>query len=140
MRNVYKGIGISVAALTLAVTLPASAEADTLDPSCSTTGANGTVHVPGFIHGATTIHVGLSVYDSLADGHHVRVRLITKDANKNYTYWKWHANTDGKGALLSWDTTASDGNGIINVAAEVARFEGDTLLNSCTDWALGQTP
>ncbi|GAA2503618.1 hypothetical protein GCM10010276_53620 [Streptomyces longisporus] len=140
MRKICKGVGVAAAALTLAVTLPASAEADTLQPSCSTTGANGTVTVPGFSHKATYIVVALDLYDSLADGHHVRIRLITKDANKNYTYWPWHADYDGKGSSKEWNTSAKDSNGFINVAAQVARFDGDNLLNSCTAWALGQTP
>lgn len=140
MRNIYKGFGVGIAALVLAAALPASAEADTLTPSCSTTGANGTINVAGFTHKDTHINVWMTVLDTLADGHSVRIRLITKNAAGTYKYWPWHAEYGGKGAYENWTTYADDSGGIINVAAQVARFEGDTMLNSCTDWALGQTP
>ncbi|MFE2938609.1 hypothetical protein ACFXKG_05965 [Streptomyces sp. NPDC059255] len=49
--------------------------------------------------------------------------------------WTWRSNTSGANTTKEWATTAQSSSGIYEVGVQVARFEGDTLLNSCTDWA-----
>jgi hypothetical protein len=80
--------------------------------------------------------VTLSVTDTSADGHHVRVRYLTIPVNSSAVRkWPWRSLTAGKGETLVHPTTAQDVNGIQDMGVEVARFEGDRKLNSCTDWA-----
>jgi uncharacterized protein YfaS (alpha-2-macroglobulin family) len=82
------------------------------------------------------VDVTLSVTDTSADGHHVRVRYLTKsNVSSAPVKWKWHSLTSGKGTTLNYPTTAQDSNGIIDMGVEIARFEGNSMLNSCTDWA-----
>jgi hypothetical protein len=131
----YRGIGVGLAALALTAVLPASAEAATLQPSCSTTGANGTITVPNFSGATDRIDLSYTLYDSKADDHHVRIRLLTKNQAGTVKYWPWRANYDGHGSLKEWDTFADDSSGIFAVGVEVARFEGSSKLNSCTDWS-----
>lgn len=76
----------------------------------------------------------LEITDTLADDHHARARYLTKRGNGTTRYWAWHSNTGGVGTI-GLDTTARDGeDGIFGSGIQVARFEKDTLLNSCTDW------
>ncbi|CAM5662458.1 hypothetical protein SHIRM173S_03690 [Streptomyces hirsutus] len=80
--------------------------------------------------------IALSVTDTSADGHHVRVRLLTKAVGTDaVTTWKWRSLTSGSGNTLTESTTAQSSWGIWATGVEVARFEGDTKLNSCTDWS-----
>ncbi|MFE3741268.1 hypothetical protein [Streptomyces sp. NPDC059134] len=82
------------------------------------------------------VKVTLSVTDTSADGHHVRVRFVHKTSGGGVTVpWTWRSNTSGANTTKEWDTTARSTDGIYEVGVQVARFEGDTLLNSCTDWA-----
>jgi hypothetical protein len=133
MWSIYKSMGVSAAALVLGTALPA--EAATLLPSCSTTGANGTIRVDNFNGATSRINLSITVYDSLADGHHVRIRLVTKNSVGTVKNWSWRGNYDGEGTFKTWDTYAEDSSGIFDVGVQVARFEGDSLLNYCTDWA-----
>jgi hypothetical protein len=104
--------------------------------SCSTTGARGSM-------GATRpsgdrwpyeeFKIALSLTDTSGDGHHVRIRLLTKPVGSQQIFtWPWHSLTTGKGDTLALSTTAQ--SNIAETGVEVARFEGDTKLNSCTDW------
>ncbi|GGQ62799.1 hypothetical protein GCM10010496_27760 [Streptomyces asoensis] len=77
----------------------------------------------------------LGAWDTSADGHHVRVRLITKDSTGTIKYWAWHANYNGAGSTQSWDFTATDRGGFFDMGVQVGRFEGDTILNACANWA-----
>ncbi|MFD4814786.1 hypothetical protein ACFWNS_40230, partial [Streptomyces sp. NPDC058418] len=80
--------------------------------------------------------VTLRVTDTSADGHHVRERFLNKGSGGvEVVPWQWRSNTSGANTTKEWDSTAQSTNGIYEVGVEVARFEGDTLLNSCTDWA-----
>ncbi len=79
--------------------------------------------------------VTLTVTDTKADGHHVRVRYLSKTDPGTTVKWSWHALYDGQGTTLKYPTTARHEYGIVNMGVEVARFEGSKLLNSCTDWA-----
>ncbi|MFI6245035.1 hypothetical protein [Streptomyces sp. NPDC051016] len=79
--------------------------------------------------------IALSVTDTSADGHHVRIRFLSKAVGSSATTtWAWHSLTAGSGETLTLSTTAQTSNGIAETGVEVARFEGDTKLNSCTDW------
>lgn len=132
------GLVLAATALTIgsASISSATAAANTATASCSTTGAKGsskTTFTPGEIH--ATMPVTLTVTDTSADGHHVRVRYLSRSDPGTITRWSWHALHNGNGTTLVYPTTARHEYGIVNMGVEVARFEGSTLLNSCTDWA-----
>ncbi|MCL6733172.1 hypothetical protein [Streptomyces neyagawaensis] len=79
--------------------------------------------------------VALSVTDTVADDHHVRVRFLHKPVGSQQVFtWSWHSLTSGKGDTLTLSTTAQAEGGIAETGVEVARFEGNRKLNSCTDW------
>lgn len=80
----------------------------------------------------TLTDVGLTVWDTSADGHHVGVRLVTRRSNGTNHYWSWHELYAGSGTHDSWKTSATDSGGIEKVWEEVAVFEGDSKLGSCT--------
>ncbi|MDT9695525.1 hypothetical protein [Streptomyces sp. P17] len=107
--------------------------------SCSTTGARGsmrTTYPSGDQWPYGEFKIALSVTDTSADGYHVRVRLLTKwVGSQQVATWKWHALHAGSGETLTRSTTAQSSYGIEKTGVEVARFEGDTKLNSCTDWS-----
>lgn len=130
----------AAAVVTIAFTGQASAATRT-SASCSTTGASGSM-------GATwpdgsdpqwpykEFKIALSVTDTSADGHHVRVRFLSRDVGSSATRtWPWHSLTAGSGETLTLDTSAKSPYGIVATGVEVARFEGDSKLNSCTDWS-----
>ncbi|MEU1934816.1 hypothetical protein ACH49O_17880 [Streptomyces coeruleorubidus] len=133
------GVVLAATALTVgtASTSSAAAPARTVSASCSTTGASGgmsSTFTPGDFFGE--FDVTLSVTDTKADSHHVRVRYLTIPVNSSAVRpWQWHSLKAGKGETLVYPTTAQDSNGIQDMGVEVARFEGDKKLNSCTDWA-----
>lgn len=128
---------VAAAGITLAFSGQASA-ATTGTASCSTTGARGSVGVTyptGEIAPYLEHKLAMSVSDTSADGHHVRIRFISKPVgNTGTTYWKWHSLTSGSGTSLTFSTTAQSSYGIAQAGVQVARFEGNTLLNSCTAW------
>ncbi|MFI5676537.1 hypothetical protein [Streptomyces cellulosae] len=134
-RNMARLASFAIPTLVMAavVTTPADA-APALRAKCATTGAEGD-NLAYWSGTVRTLDFTMSLNDNLADGHHARARLITKDNNGNTRYWAWHSDTDG--ANNGWKQfflTAEDINGITNFGVQVARFEGDTVLNSCTDW------
>jgi hypothetical protein len=103
--------------------------------SCSTTGASGSVGVDWGIDPYDEVKLAMSVRDTLADGHHVRIRFLSKPVGSSQTfYWAWHSLTAGSGETLTFSTTAQSSYGIDEAGVQVARFEGDALLNSCTAW------
>ncbi|MGW0551399.1 hypothetical protein [Streptomyces altiplanensis] len=75
--------------------------------------------------------VSLSVSDTLADGHHVAVRLVTRRSNGSDHYWSWRRLYAGNGTSQTWTTTASDSGGIHLVFREVAVFEGSSMIANC---------
>ncbi|WP_406294005.1 hypothetical protein [Streptomyces sp. NBC_00624] len=131
------GVLLAAGALTVgaASTSSAAAAAVTKTASCSTTGASGSSVSVNGSDPRGEVAVTLSVKDTSADGHHVRVRYLTKSDGGSTVTWPWHSNTDGSGTTKVWDTTAQSSYGIYEKGVQIARFEGDTLLNSCTDWA-----
>jgi hypothetical protein len=76
----------------------------------------------------------MSVSDTAADGHHVRMRLITKNHVGTIKYWAWHANYGGAGTEKWLDTYAKEDSGIFDAGIQIGRFEGDTILNACAKW------
>jgi hypothetical protein len=108
------------------------AHAASYSGSCTTTGAFGRGVVEGWSEGDYDIpSVSLSASDTLADGHHVRVRLVTDGYGGNRTYFPWHANYDGASTTLYWYSSASVNYAISGVSVQVARYEGDDQLNFC---------
>ena len=139
MRNRTRIATAFAAAAGLTVAFTGQASATTYTASCSTTGARGSMgasYPSGDQWMYDEFDIALSVTDTSADGHHVRVRLLTKAVGSDATVtWKWHSLTSGSGNTLTFSTTAQTEYGIWDTGVEVARFEGDTKLNSCTDWS-----
>ncbi|MFB7460125.1 hypothetical protein [Streptomyces sp. NPDC056188] len=127
------GILGSVLLVSLATATPASAQ--TLLARCDTTGASGSLTVPNFYGPTESIALSMTSYDTLADGHHSRIRLLTKNHQGTIKYWQWHVNNDGANSSKTWNTTATESSGIFSVGIQVARGVGDTVSNSCTQWS-----
>ncbi|MFJ3434297.1 hypothetical protein ACIPMU_12155 [Streptomyces cyaneofuscatus] len=125
----------TVAAAFLVTMAAAPAHASTETYHCFTTGAGGATTVQNWHVGESGKNIGvhLGVHDNKADGHHVRIRLVGKKIGGTPVNYKWRANYDGNGSYKAWDTYFLN-TGMLMVGVQVARFEGDTLLNSCTDW------
>ncbi|MFH8868416.1 hypothetical protein [Streptomyces griseus] len=125
----------TAAAAFLATVGTAPAHAATETNHCFTTGAGGAVTVQSWHVGETGKKVGvhMGVHDNKADGHHVRIRLIGKKIGGTPVNWPWRANYGGNGTYKAWDSYFPN-DGMLMVGVQVARFEGETLLNSCTDW------
>ncbi|MFD7441539.1 hypothetical protein [Streptomyces sp. NPDC059909] len=124
------------AALALTVVSSGSAQAavPTVFRGCSTTGASGGYDANNYYGPDATISLNINLSDTSADGHHVRVRFLSRNVHGTVKYWTWRSNLDGAGTTKNWSTTASDSYGLFDIGVQVARFEGNTLLNSCTDW------
>ncbi|MEV3856031.1 hypothetical protein AB0J38_17110 [Streptomyces sp. NPDC050095] len=125
--------GGAVGALALTLTLASPASAGTYAAECSTTGAYGRI-IADYWGADDRLDFYMTVLDSAADGHHARARLITKNVNGTRKNWAWHAATGGSGTSIDLTSYAIDDSGIFDWGVQVARFEGDTLLNSCTEW------
>ncbi|MFC9426774.1 hypothetical protein [Streptomyces sp. NPDC056987] len=135
MENRVKALtlgAISSIFIVAATTGPAHAAVQTA--ACVTTGASGSLTTPSWTSGDKRVNLTLALADSLADGHHVRIRVVGKTIGGTPLTFPWRSVTEGNGTVKSWSTYAEYGSGFINVGVQVARFEGDTLLNSCTDW------
>ncbi|MFF4907774.1 hypothetical protein ACFY2T_23195 [Streptomyces sp. NPDC001260] len=139
-RSRIAAVCATAAVATIAFTADASAATRT-SASCSTTGARGSMGATWPDGSDNTwpyeeFKIALSVTDTLADDHHVRVRFLSKDVGSSATRtWPWHSLTKGKDQTLTLSTSAQSDYGIVATGVEVARFEGDTKLNSCTDWS-----
>ncbi|MFE5855671.1 hypothetical protein ACFQ61_21000 [Streptomyces sp. NPDC056500] len=133
MKRKLAAAGTVVASLVLTAAMASPAAAITVYRQCFTTGADGGARVMNW-HGPDRVDLTLSVTDSRADGHHVRVRFLSKTVSGTTVKWGWHKNTSGAGRTFVRETSASHPNGIFNVGVEIARFEGNTYLNSCVDW------
>lgn len=128
-RRLFGAVGVagSVLAATLVAASPASAS---VQESCSITGADGTVQVNSWSRDRMSLD--LIVKDTLADGHHVQIRLVTLTYSGTTHYWPWHANYAGAGMTRVVSTTAEDDDGIFDFGLQVARAEGSTILNECS--------
>lgn len=156
MRTRTAAVCTAAAMATLTFTGQASATPQSADPragsvtsvfqptvaggtaSCSTTGARGsmgTTRPSGDLWPYQEFKVALSVTDTAGDGHHVRVRFLSKGVGSEaVSKWPWRSLTSGRGDTLTVSTTARSDYGIAETGVEVARFEGSRKLNSCTDW------
>lgn len=83
-------------------------------------------------NGATSQPVTFSVSDTLSDGHPVEIRVIGKNQVGTPLSWPWHKVTSGWATGKSWSSTASYDGGIYDIGLQVARYEGGSILNSCT--------
>lgn len=125
----------AVAALSLVALTTSPAHASTTGyRGCSTTGASGGYAYSNYHGPGATINVSFDLSDTLADGYHARVRFLSKNTHGTTKYWGWRQNLDGAGTTKYWVSTASDTSGLFDIGVQIARFNGSTLLNSCTDW------
>ncbi|MFF8445244.1 hypothetical protein ACF07U_30760 [Streptomyces californicus] len=133
-KQLIQTVGISTATLGLTLTMASPAQAYPFSAACATTGANGRVDTDR--DGADTrVDFDMFYGDTLADGHHARARLITKDVNGIRKNWGWHKDTNGaNNGTIRYTSYAVNQSGIFSVGIQVARFEGETMLNSCTAW------
>ncbi|KUN07458.1 hypothetical protein AQI95_10550 [Streptomyces yokosukanensis] len=130
------GAGTAGIALAVAVSGSAHAAADPEYAGCTTTGASAIVRdiqLTASPSGKHDVHFEIS--DTAKDGRNARVRYLTQMGNGKTRYWNWHANTGGPGTIVVNTTAQDNDNGIFGVGIQVARANGDTILNSCTDWA-----
>lgn len=122
------------AAVTRSV-VPHSPAAGDQELDCATTGASGDVIGDDWHPGITDLPVYFGVADTLADGHHVQVRIVGRPQAGNFEItWPWHSVTTGAGTNMSWTSTASYSDGLYDFGVQVGRFEGSDMLNSCTKW------
>ncbi|GGR74427.1 hypothetical protein GCM10010269_11850 [Streptomyces humidus] len=128
-------LGVAVTAMLAATLTTSPAQADAFSPGCTTTGADGFIYIPSFNGPVTALKLEWHITDTLADGHHARIRFLSKQHDGTIHYWPWHKAVGGKGDHEYAATTATDSYGIFDIGAEVARYEGDTKLNSCVDWS-----
>ncbi|MET7369440.1 hypothetical protein ABZS61_26980 [Streptomyces sp. NPDC005566] len=131
-KHVIRAIGIATTTVALTLTMSNSAQAIPYSAECSTTGAWAKVSTDR--DGADDrVDFVINFSDTLADGHHARARLVTKDVNGIIKRWQWHKDTDGSNnGNVRYASYAINSSGIFSVGIDAARFEGDTLLNACT--------
>ncbi|MGY4907669.1 hypothetical protein [Streptomyces sp. 900116325] len=137
-KRTRAGILAGISAATV-VTISASPAQASESLNCATTGAGGSVTVDGYYANITeSFGFRLAVTDTKEDGHHVRVRFVGKGPGGTPANWPWHYNYDGYASQPVWNTTAQYSNGLADFGVQVARYEGDTYLNSCTRWAVSE--
>ncbi|GAA1342730.1 hypothetical protein GCM10009647_086680 [Streptomyces sanglieri] len=126
-------VAASVAFLS-ATTITSASAATGVVLSAETTGAFGDAYVT-FASRTYASKIEFRSVDTLADGHHARLRLITKRSNGVQATWPWRINYGGKGAQPEWTTSLTDKEGIAQVRLQVCRGEGDALLNCAySEW------
>ncbi|MBW8798437.1 MAG: hypothetical protein JF597_34130 [Streptomyces sp.] len=139
MRNLRRIATVCGLAAACTLAFGTSADATTYYASCSTTGAKGSMgadYPSGDLWEYDTFKIAMSVTDTAADGHHVQIRFLSKEVGNSGTVkWPWHSFTSANGDTFTFSTTAQDDYGIVATGVEVARYEGSTYLNSCTDWS-----
>ncbi|NNN36508.1 hypothetical protein HLK59_40375 [Streptomyces sp. S3(2020)] len=135
MKKTARIVGVAATAMLVATLSTSPAQAAPANRSCDTTGADGFIYFFDWGNGPVTdLKLEWHLDDTLADGHHTRIRFLSKQHDGTVHRWPWHKNTGGKGHHEWAATTASDDYGIFSIGVEVARYEGDTKLNSCTHW------
>jgi hypothetical protein len=133
-KRILMATSVAASAMLVGLVSATPASALTLLGECGTTGAWGGITVNNFNGPTEEIKFSMEVLDTRGDNHHVRIRLKTQNHADTVKNWPWHANYDGEGESKTWNTYAHDDSGIFYVGIQVARFEGSTLLNSCTEW------
>src|SRR5215813_12522084 len=108
MRKSLTAAGIVGASLLLAIGISSSAyAADPVYRGCTTTGASGLLRISNWDNPGSTVGIHMEISDTAADGHHVRMRFVSKQTDGKVHYWEWHKNTGGTGTI-TYNTTASD--------------------------------
>ncbi|MEE1802980.1 hypothetical protein PUR57_30670 [Streptomyces sp. JV176] len=134
MRKALLSVGVGLAFFaTFATSGTAQAAGASGTITCKATGVYGELDYSNWKSSAagSSIDLGLYAYDTLADGHHVKIRFVSEALSGNKTYWPWRSWYGGKDTGRAWYTYASNGaNGLYAISLEVARFEGSTKLNS----------
>jgi ABC-type glycerol-3-phosphate transport system substrate-binding protein len=102
---------------------------------CSTEGAAASMVIQGWTDPGAKVDVQMEVNDTAKDGRHAAARVVTHTNSGKTKYWPWHANYKGQSTKL-FDLVGYDDEGLWDIGIEVASFNGDTKLYSCTDWAL----
>jgi hypothetical protein len=137
MRWRNRSRALATAALTgLILVGQASSPANAADVAgCVATGVSGTVHVDGYKAGSHNYpYVYLSLADTAADGHHVRIRFISLSMAGPHHYYPWHALYGGKGDAKGWSTSAYSAATTAGFAVQAAVYEGDNQIRYCTDY------
>ncbi|MFF6876778.1 hypothetical protein ACFY9S_15865 [Streptomyces sp. NPDC012474] len=132
-RTIATCTGAAALLLAAFATSPAQA-APTAYAGCTTTGASGAVKITNWHGPGARVGLEFNLSDIEPDNHHVRIRLISEQYNGKRVNWPWRKNFGGSGTTETWTSSASDDAGLHELGVQVARFEGDRLLNSCTDW------
>lgn len=102
---------------------------------CTATGVSGTVHVDGYTAGSHNYpSVYLSLADTAADGHHVKIRFISLSAAGPHTYYPWRSLYDGAGTSQGWSTSAYSAATTAGFAVQAAVYEKDSQIRYCTDY------
>lgn len=135
MKNKLAATGSIIGALLLAAAATSPAHAvDASNRACSTTEAAGSIKVENWTGPDATVKIHFKLTNHLTHGHNARIRLVSKETGDKLKTWPWHRNVGGSGTTNTWASTASDDRGLFEIGVQVARFSGDTFLNSCTDW------
>ncbi|MEV0978124.1 hypothetical protein [Streptomyces sp. NPDC049915] len=77
----------------------------------------------------TSVHLEAS--DLRADGYTPAVRLVTKQRDGDVHYWALHKATGGAGTTLSWNTSATDTQGIASAWVQGELLSGNSLVGLC---------
>ncbi len=127
---------VSTAALTGVILVgQGSSPAYAAVAGCTATGVSGTVNVEGYTAGSHNYpSVYLSVADTKADRHHVRVRFVSLSVGGPHTYYPWRALYDGNGTSKGWSTSAYSPATTAGFAVQAAVYEGDNQITYCTDY------
>ncbi|MFE5406312.1 hypothetical protein ACFQ9Z_34260 [Streptomyces sp. NPDC056580] len=134
-RNRFRALATTTALTGLILVGQASSPAFAVAAGCTATGVSGTVNVDGYTAGSHNYpYVYLSLADTAADGHHVRIRFISLSAAGPHTYYPWHALYDGNGTSTGWSTSAYSAATTAGFAVQAAVYEGDDQIRYCTDY------
>ncbi|WP_328732912.1 hypothetical protein OHT20_32735 [Streptomyces caniferus] len=129
--------GASAAAIAISLFGAGAAQAagQRVSADCATTGAFGILHLKEGDSPYSRFIIWMQLKDTLADGHHVKIRFLSKRVGSSATVkWRWNSQYLGAGPTLDVETEGQDKYGIAASGIEVARFDGGTKLNSCTAW------
>ncbi|MFJ9345150.1 hypothetical protein [Streptomyces sp. NPDC101237] len=102
--------------------------------SCSATGSSGSLITTGWDYNDNSIpNLSLTLKDTLADGHHVQIRLVVQYPD-TVSYFPWHSNYNGAGTTVQFNSYVASGGTITDAGVQVATYEGSTQLSYCTKW------
>jgi hypothetical protein len=72
--------------------------------------------------------LSINVKDTLADGYHPAVRLVTYNGS-TVKSWTWRHVYGGAGSSETWNTYAEDSTGIKHAGVEVQLYDGSTPVS-----------